>query len=540
MSVPTASFAAGGLHALSATSLRHPLASKRFVIEFDTPPPKRMEPFELLSRYTAETPLARGTYGLVVAARDAELVEAFTQLPEEEQNPPEGEGNSDEPSEDPKVRFDRKTLCAVKKIPRLFSEGIPRLWLCAAREAQMLLHFSHPNVISATDLFIPLGEAKMLTLSAIEERKNAFDELYLVMEKKDYTLRQVLDSVTQRDEAGNAVLCPFTRQPIAALEHDYRQFLLYQLLCGVSYLHDCQVMHRDLKPENVLVDCEYKASICDFGQARDMSLASAAEEEEVLGGSEGGGASDGAPDMRNASCETVMDNCTQWYAAPETLTLSTAGRLGATGFLDSDVVHSADVWSVGAIAAEMILGRPVFFTSHRGGSAQLSAIVAAMGPISESDAEVLARGRQEDDRTTLQSIFLTSSRRMGSSAVRRASTAAPLLAELLREHCPHKDTTDEEIDLILQLLKYNPSSRLRPSDAIRHPFFTNAGYDTDSIPQGNVRPLRTVPKADLESEEQARGFLWDLFISRHPEVEQLLEILRHQAVKTAAAQSTST
>lgn len=44
--------------------------------------------------------------------------------------------------------------------------------------------------------------------------------------------------------------------------------LMYQLLCGLAYLHELDIIHRDIKPENLLVSTKNELKICDFGFAR--------------------------------------------------------------------------------------------------------------------------------------------------------------------------------------------------------------------------------------------------------------------------------
>lgn len=45
--------------------------------------------------------------------------------------------------------------------------------------------------------------------------------------------------------------------------------IVFQLLAGLKYCHECQVLHRDLKPENILVtDDISEVKLCDFGLAR--------------------------------------------------------------------------------------------------------------------------------------------------------------------------------------------------------------------------------------------------------------------------------
>ena len=47
--------------------------------------------------------------------------------------------------------------------------------------------------------------------------------------------------------------------------------IMYNLLCGLKYIHSANVIHRDLKPANVLVSLDCTAKICDFGLARQLT-----------------------------------------------------------------------------------------------------------------------------------------------------------------------------------------------------------------------------------------------------------------------------
>ena len=49
---------------------------------------------------------------------------------------------------------------------------------------------------------------------------------------------------------------------------DHIQFILYQVLRGLKYIHSAEVLHRDLKPQNILVNSNLDVRICDFGLAR--------------------------------------------------------------------------------------------------------------------------------------------------------------------------------------------------------------------------------------------------------------------------------
>lgn len=49
------------------------------------------------------------------------------------------------------------------------------------------------------------------------------------------------------------------------------QSFVYQILCGLKYIHSANVLHRDLKPGNLLVNADCELKICDFGLARGFS-----------------------------------------------------------------------------------------------------------------------------------------------------------------------------------------------------------------------------------------------------------------------------
>jgi serine/threonine protein kinase len=50
------------------------------------------------------------------------------------------------------------------------------------------------------------------------------------------------------------------------------QSFIYQILCGLKYIHSANVLHRDLKPGNLLVNADCELKICDFGLARGFSI----------------------------------------------------------------------------------------------------------------------------------------------------------------------------------------------------------------------------------------------------------------------------
>ena len=100
---------------------------------------------------------------------------------------------------------------------------------------------------------------------------------------------------------------------------------LYQLLRGINFIHKKKILHRDLKPQNLLISNEGVLKIADFGLARGNTINVKTFTHEVI---------------------------TLWYRPPDVL-------IGAKHY---DM--SIDMWSVGCIFAEMILGKPLFAGSN--------------------------------------------------------------------------------------------------------------------------------------------------------------------------------
>ena len=45
---------------------------------------------------------------------------------------------------------------------------------------------------------------------------------------------------------------------------------MFNVLCGLNFVHSAGILHRDLKPSNVLISEDCTARICDFGLARQV------------------------------------------------------------------------------------------------------------------------------------------------------------------------------------------------------------------------------------------------------------------------------
>ncbi|KAM0929643.1 hypothetical protein ACQ4PT_001657 [Festuca glaucescens] len=183
--------------------------------------------------------------------------------------------------------FDADTCkqVAVKKITNPFEDAATAK--LALREVMLLSQLKHCNLILLLDVVPP-------------PRLDLFTDVYLTTELLHTDLHKL----------------PYEEK---ALSEGHIQSYIYQLLCGVKYLHSANIVHRDLKPQNLLLtENATILKICDFGEAR------------ISG---------------NHMTRHVG---TLPYKAPEIL-------------LHSNLYTSAvDIWSVGCIFAELLLGAPLF------------------------------------------------------------------------------------------------------------------------------------------------------------------------------------
>ncbi|XWW94648.1 hypothetical protein V2A60_002593 [Cordyceps javanica] len=206
---------------------------------------------------------------------------------------------------------------AIKKITNIFSKKI--LAKRALREIKLLQHFrGHRNITCLYDMDIP--------------RPNHFNEAYLYEELMETDLAAIIRS----------------GQP---LTDSHFQSFVYQIMCGLKYIHSANVLHRDLKPGNLLVNADCELKIADFGLARGFSI----DPEENAG----------------YMTEYVA---TRWYRAPEIM------------LSFQSYTKAIDVWSVGCILAELIGGQPFF--KGRDYVDQLNQILHILGT---PDEETLCR-----------------------------------------------------------------------------------------------------------------------------------------------------
>ncbi|KAG9646716.1 mitogen-activated protein kinase spm1, partial [Aureobasidium melanogenum] len=188
------------------------------------------------------------------------------------------------------------------------------------------------------------------------------------------------------------------------------QSFIYQILCGLKYIHSANVLHRDLKPGNLLVNADCELKICDFGLARGFS---------------------NEPDNVAAGFQTEYV-ATRWYRAPEIM-LSFA-----------EYTKAIDVWSVGCILAELLGGKP--FLKGKDYVDQLNQILHVLGT---------------PDESTLQLI--------GSPRAREYVRGLPYMPRIPYQQFFPRANSDA-LDLLEKMLAFVPAKRITTEEALEHPY----------------------------------------------------------------------
>jgi len=204
---------------------------------------------------------------------------------------------------------------AIKKVPKIFNNEIDAKRLL--RELRILRALRHHEaIINVVNIIPPPDILK-------------FNVLSIVFEFVDTDLSKLIAS----------------EQYFSTL---HVQYMLYQLLLGIKYMHSANIAHRDLKPANILVNEDCSLKICDFGLSRGVSenfkqpkpdsrayLPEQKEDDEKDKKSNG---------KKDKSRQLTRHVVTRWYRAPEIILLQQ----------ERELLPAVDMWAVGCIFSELL------------------------------------------------------------------------------------------------------------------------------------------------------------------------------------------
>jgi len=205
------------------------------------------------------------------------------------------------------------------------------------------------------------------------------------------------------------------------LEEVHKQYVIYQLLKSLYFLHTAELIHRDVKPSNMLLNSDCHVKLCDFGLCRSVS------------------------EMSSASAPVLTDYvATRWYRAPEIL-------LGSTKY-----TKAVDIWAIGCILGEMIVGKPIF-----PGNSTMNQLERVLEATGRPTAEDVASIKSPFAATMLDSV----------TSIRQRP-----LADMF------PGASADALDLIRRTMAFNPEKRLTAYECLRHPYVAAFHNEADEPP----------------------------------------------------------
>ena len=296
-------------------------------------------------------------------------------------------------------RFKNRELQIMRQLVKDPHSNIVALKHCFYSQVSILQRLIALNCFASSSLKLRSGPSR---------QGEKHDELYLnlVLEYVPETVYSI-----SRWHQKSKISLPLT----------YVKLYLYQLSRALAHIHSLGICHRDIKPQNLLVNpLNQQLNLCDFGSAKALVK--------------------GEPN--------VSYICSRYYRAPELI------------FGSTDYTTAIDVWSLGCVGAELLLGQPLF--PGDSGVDQLVEIIKVLGTPTREEIN------------SMNSNYI--------------EFKFPQIKGCQWRKVFRNKTPDDAMDFISLTLAYTPGKRIMPLEGCAHKFFDELRQEGTRLPNGDPLP----------------------------------------------------
>lgn len=273
------------------------------------------------------------------------------------------------------------------------------------------------------------------------------------------------------------------------------KYFLYQILRALLYMHSANLVHRDLKPANVLVNEDCSLRVADFGLSRCITEIPEVARGEWLAG-------------KQLKKQLTQHMQTRWYRAPEVCLMEQR----------RETQFAMDIWGAGCIMGELfqmvVENQPNYrkrqalfrgswsqkYSPRRKGvsdpsNSQIGRIIQVVGSPSPDEYD----------------HFGAKAKDIVKAINKNGKHGEPNWAEKF------PGTPAEGLDMLNQMLQFDPRKRLTVEQCLSHPFMAEVRQPVDEL---------TLRKVAYEFEDMnieshlVRQLIIQEIIHYHPEIEE--------------------